>query len=133
MARSNATDAELRQLLGDLAEAERVHEETASLFDPAHQPRSEREEEGRLARQLFALQVIQPGLVGLMDGSVATLAPLFAAAFATKNTWNTFLVELFAIAWIRKRYMESPFATSLIQVVVGGLLVFLAGILIGSG
>ena len=138
-----------------------------------------------------------------MDGSVATLAPLFAAAFATKNTWNTFLVgiaasvgagismgfaealsddgsltgrghpflrglvcammtllgglghalpflirdfptatiiatavvvvELFAIAWIRKRYMESPFATSLIQVVVGGLLVFLAGILIGSG
>jgi erythrin-vacuolar iron transport family protein len=197
------TDAELRQLLGDLAEAERVHEETASLFDPAHQPRSERQEEARVARQLFVLQVIQPGLVGLMDGSVSTLAPLFAAAFATKNTWSTFLVgvaasvgagismgfaealsddgsltgrghpflrgvvcavmtllggighalpflirdfttatviatavvlvELFAIAWIRKRYMESPFATSLVQVVVGGLLVFLAGILIGSG
>ena len=92
------------------------------MFDPAHQPRSEREEEARLARQLFVLQVIQPGLVGLMDGSVATLIATAVVA-----------VELFAIAWIRKRYMESPFATSLIQVVVGGLLVFLAGILIGSG
>jgi rubrerythrin len=197
------TDAELRQLLGDLAEAERGHEEAAALLDPAHQPRSEREEEARVARQLFLLQVIQPGLVGLMDGSVATLAPLFAAAFATGNSWQTFLVglaasvgagismgfaealsddgsltgrghpflrglvcavmtlaggightlpflipnihpatavatvvvvvELFTIAWIRKRYMESAFATSLVQVVVGGLLVFLAGILIGSG
>ncbi len=196
------SDAELRQLLGDLAEAERVHEETASLLDPAHQPRSEQEEEARLSRQLFLLQVIQPGLVGLMDGSVSTLAPLFAAAFATKKSWETFLVgmaasvgagismgfaealsddgsltgrghpywrglicaamtllggvghalpflipdfwtatsiatvvvvvELLVIAWIRNRYMESPFATSIVQVVVGGVLVFLAGILIGS-
>jgi rubrerythrin len=90
------TDAELRQLLGDLAEAERGHEEAAALLDPAHQPRSEREEEARVARQLFLLQVIQPGLVGLMDGSVATLAPLFAAAFATGNSWQTFLVGLAA-------------------------------------
>ena len=201
-ASQSASDAELRQLLGDLAEAERVHEATATLLDPAHQPLGEQEEEARLARQLFVLQVIQPGLVGLMDGSVSTLAPLFAAAFATKESWQTFLVglaasvgagismgfaealsddgsltgrghpylrglicaamtllggvghalpflipdfwtataiatavvivELFAIAWIRNRYMESPFVTSVVQVVVGGILVFLAGILIGS-
>lgn len=90
-AAKRTTDAEPRQFLGDLAEAERGHEETASRFGPAHQPRSEREEEARLARQSFVLQVIQPGLVGLMGGSATTLAPLFAA-----------------------------FATSLIQVVVGG-------------
>ncbi len=196
------TDAELRQLLGDLAEAERKHEIVSSQFDPARQPASERETEAETARQLFLLQVVQPGLVGLMDGSVSTLAPLFAAAFATHESWPTFLVglaaavgagismgfaealsddgsltgrghpylrglicglmtllggifhalpylfpnfwiattaalivvviELFTIAWIRFRYMESPFATSVFQVVVGGVLVFLAGILIGS-
>jgi rubrerythrin len=197
-------DAELRQLLGDLAEAERGHEATATALDPAHQPRSEQQEEAALSRQLFVLQVIQPGLAGLMDGSVSTLAPLFAAAFATRRDDETFMVflvglaaslgagismgfaealsddgsltgrghpclrglicglmtflggvghalpyliphfwtattvattivglELAAIAWIRNRYMDSPFVTSVIQVVVGGLLVFLTGVLLG--
>jgi erythrin-vacuolar iron transport family protein len=194
-------DAELRQLLGDLAEVERRHEAAAGRLDPANQPVDEQEEEARVARQLFVLQVIQPGLVGLMDGSVSTLAPLFAAAFATRNPWYTFLVglaasvgaaismgfaealsddgsltgrghpymrgvvcglmtmaggighalpyliphfqtataiaiavvlvELAVIAWIRHRYMDSPFLTTVVQVVIGGLLVFAAGILIG--
>src|SRR5437867_2270673 len=197
-----ATDAELRQLLGDLAEEERRHEEQSALLDPTHQADSEREEESRVSRQLFLLQVVQPGLAGLMDGSVSTLAPLFAAAFATRHTWETFLVgmaasvgagismgfaealsddgsltgrgrpllrgiicglmtflggvghalpfliphfatatavatlvvavELLAIAWIRNRYMDTPFLSATFQVVVGGILVFLAGILIGS-
>jgi rubrerythrin len=199
------TDAETRQLLGDLAEEERRHEVLSGRFDPSKQPESEQQEEAETARQLFLLQVVQPGLVGLMDGSVSTLAPLFAAAFATRSTqetWPTFLVglaaavgaaismgfaealsddgsltgrghpwlrgiicglmtmlggighalpyliphfwiatgvatavvvvELFAIAWIRFRYMDSPFTTSMFQVVVGGVLVFIAGILIGS-
>ena len=159
-------------------------------------------EESKVARRLFVLQVVQPGLAGLMDGSVSTLAPLFAAAFATRHTWETFLVgmaasvgagismgfaealsddgsltgrgrpylrglicglmtfvggvghalpfliphfltattvatlvvvaELLAIAWIRNRYMDTPFVAATLQVVVGGVLVFLAGILIGS-
>ena len=71
------TDAEMRQLLGDLAEEERRHEVLSGQFDPAHQPESEQQAEAETARQLFLLQVIQPGLVGLMDGSVSTLAPLF--------------------------------------------------------
>ena len=208
-AAASVTDAEMRQLLGDLAEAERRHEARSADLDPSHQPEGEHEEEARVARQLFVMQVIQPGLVGLMDGSVSTLAPLFAAAFATKSmsveadaTWSTFLVglaaavgaaismgfaealsddgsltgrgrpylrgivcalmtfaggighalpyliphfqtataiatavvlvELFAIAWIRNRYMDSPFVSTVVQVFVGGILVFLAGILIGS-
>ncbi len=196
------TDAELRKLLGDLAEAERRHEVLSSQFDPAQQPESEQQAEAETARELFVLQVIQPGLVGLMDGSVSTLAPLFAAAFATRESWPTFLVglaasvgagismgfaeslsddgsltgrghpymrglicgimtllggighalpyliphfwiatalastivavELIVIAWIRNRYMESSFTSSVFQVVVGGVLVFLAGVLIGS-
>jgi rubrerythrin len=207
-AAAGTSDAEMRQLLGDLAEAERKHEMASAALEPDRQPENEKEEEARVARQLFVLQVIQPGLVGLMDGSVSTLAPLFAAAFATthmpagRGTWATFLVglaasvgaaismgfaealsddgsmtgrgrpllrglvcavmtfcggifhalpfliphfglatgiatgvvavELLAIAWVRRRYMESPFLTSVFQVVVGGVLVFLAGILIGS-
>src|SRR5206468_1831035 len=63
---------------------------------PSHQAVSEREEESRVSRQLFVLQVVQPGLAGLMDGSVSTLAPLFAAAFATRHTWATFLVGMAA-------------------------------------
>ena len=95
------TDAELRQLLGDLAEAERRHEMASAALEPERQPESEKEEEARVARQLFVLQVIQPGLAGLMDGSVSTLAPLFAAAFAMRNDletgmWHTFLVGLAA-------------------------------------
>ena len=186
-AAESTTDAEMRQLLDDLAEAERHHEMASANLEPDRQPENEKAEEARIARQLFVLQVIQPGLVGLMDGSVSTLAPLFAAAFATMHspaeaTWSTFLVglaaavgagismgfaealsddgsmtgrgrpclrgmvcalmtflggighalpyliphfwlatgiasvvvaiELFAIAWIRNRYMESPFVTS---------------------
>jgi len=196
------TDAELRQLLGDLAEEERRHEQVSARMDPDRQDTSEREAEARISRQLFLLQVVQPGLAGLMDGSVSTLAPLFAAAFATRDTWQTFLVgmaasvgagismgfaealsddgsltgrgrpllrglicgmmtflggvghalpyliphfltatliasgvvafELIAIAWIRKRYMDTPFLSATLQVVVGGAMVFLAGILIGS-
>ena len=91
-----STDAELRQLLGDLAEEERRHEEQSAELDPTHQADSEREEESRVSRQLFLLQVVQPGLAGLMDGSVSTLAPLFAAAFATRHTWETFLVGMAA-------------------------------------
>ena len=159
-------------------------------------------DEGEAERRLFLLQVVQPGLVGLMDGSVSTLAPLFAAAFATGNTWETFLVgtaasvgagismglaeglsddgkltgrghpmirglaagimtavgglghalpylipdfkvattiaiiivfiELWAISWIRNKYMDTPFLKAAFQIVVGGFLVFLTGILIGS-
>ena len=201
-AASNAEDAEMRQLLGDLAAEERKHEETSAGFDPEHQPASEREEEARTSRQLFVLQVVQPGLAGLMDGSVSTLAPLFASAFATRNSWDAFLVgiaasvgagismgfaealsddgsltgrgrpllrgvicgfmtflggifhalpylipsfalataiatavvavELLLIAWIRNRYMDTPFLQAAFQVVVGGVLVFVSGIVIGS-
>ena len=208
------TDAELRQLLGDLAEEERHHEARSATLAPEGQPQDEHAAEARVARQLFVMQVIQPGLVGLMDGSVSTLAPLFAAAFATRAaitlgglterqaTWSTFLVglaaavgaaismgfaealsddgsltgrgrpylrglvcalmtfagaighalpylipsfwlatsvattvvgiELILIAWIRNHYMDSPFLPTIIQVLGGGILVFLAGILIGS-
>jgi erythrin-vacuolar iron transport family protein len=201
-AAGQAADAEMRQLLGDLAEEERKHEQVSALMDPSQQEISEREEESRISRRLFVLQVVQPGLAGLMDGSVSTLAPLFAAAFATRQTWATFLVgmaasvgagismgfaealsddgsltgrgrpflrgvvcglmtllggvghalpfliphfglatgvatgvvaaELLAIAWIRNRYMDTPFVAATLQVVVGGVMVFLAGILIGN-
>jgi len=201
-AAQQATDAESRQLLGDLALEERKHEETSATFDPSRQPESEREEEARTSRQLFVLQVVQPGLAGLMDGSVSTLAPLFASAFATHDSWDAFLVgtaasvgagismgfaealsddgsltgrgrpllrglvcglmtfvggighalpyliphfglattiatvvvafELLAIAWIRNRYMDTPFLSAAFQVVVGGVIVLLSGILIGS-
>jgi erythrin-vacuolar iron transport family protein len=196
-AASRSTDARTRQLLGDLAEEERKHVRTAESL-PANAP----EDSAAARRRLFVLQVVQPGLAGLMDGSVSTLAPLFATAFATHNSWATFLVglaaalgagismgfaealsddgsltgrgqplvrglvcglmtalgglghtlpyllpdvrvatwlavgvvavELAVIAWVRHRYMDSPWGRSLLQVVVGGLLVFLAGVLIGS-
>lgn len=201
-AASQVTDADLRQLLGDLAEEERKHELIAAELAPERQSHAEREAEGTAARRLFVLQVVQPGLAGLMDGSVSTLAPLFAAAFATHKSWDAFLVglaasvgagismgfaealsddgslsgrgkpllrgivcggmtflggighalpfligdfyaatgvatavvvvELLVIAWIRNRYMDTPFLSAMFQVVVGGLLVFLTGILIGS-
>jgi rubrerythrin len=196
-AAQRATDARTRQLLGDLAEEERKHARTAeSLVTEAL------EDDAIARRRLFVLQVIQPGLAGLMDGSVSTLAPLFAAAFATRDSWNTFLVglaatvgagismgfaealsddgsltgrgrpwtrglvcglmtaagglghtlpylipdvqmatwlagivvvaELLFITWIRHRYMDNPWGRSLVQVVIGGVLVFLTGVLIGS-
>src|SRR5262249_32020923 len=192
-----ATDAGIRQLLGDLAEEERKPERLAEEMNVP-----EGEEEAPARRRLFVMQVIQPGLAGLMDGSVSTLAPLFAAAFATHNHWWTFrvglaasvgagismgfaealsddgsmtgrgrpwvrgvvcalittlggightlpylipdinvattvavvvvLCELLAVAWIRQRYMESSRSGAALQVVIGGLLVFAAGVLIGS-
>jgi rubrerythrin len=86
------TDAGIRQLLGDLAEEEREHAHTAERI--AHTQLTEDEKSQQ--KRLFVLQVVQPGLAGLMDGSVSTLAPLFCAAFATHNTWDTFLVGLAA-------------------------------------
>jgi rubrerythrin len=195
-------DASIRQLLTRLAEAEDKHEQYAERLDEKILTKSAREEEDETARRMFVLQYVQPGLAGLMDGSVSTLAPLFAAAFATHNTWETFVVglaaavgagismgfaealsddgsltgrgapwlrgtvcgvmtgigglghtlpylipdfwiataiavavvviELAVISWIRYRYMDTPFLAATFQVLVGGALVFLAGILIGS-
>src|SRR5204862_6225711 len=90
------TDAGIRQLLGDLAEEERKHAVLAEELESAQRSSGAMEEEAATRRRLFVLQVIQPGLAGLMDGSVSTLAPLFAAAFATKNSHDTFLVGLAA-------------------------------------
>jgi rubrerythrin len=193
-----ATDVGVRQLLGDLAEEERKHSTIAETLEAA-QPS---EEEVAARKRLFVLQVIQPGLAGLMDGSVSTLAPLFAAAIATKQSKDAFLVglaaslgagismgfaealsddgsltgrgrplirglvcglmtalgglghtlpylipyyqtataiavavvliELCVISWVRHRFMDTPLTSALFQVVIGGLLVFLTGILIGS-
>ena len=87
-----AQDASVRQLLDDLAQEERSHENRAQdLTEEKLQP-TVREDEDKARRRLFVLQIIQPGLAGLMDGSVSTLAPVFAAALATKNTWDAFLV-----------------------------------------
>ena len=201
-AAANARDASVRQLLVDLAEAEAGHESLAHQLSQEILTKSARSEEDETARRMFVLQYVQPGLAGLMDGSVSTLAPLFAAAFATHNTWETFLVgmaasvgagismgfaealsddgsltgrgtpwlrgtvcgvmtaigglghtlpflipdfyiataiailvvvvELAVISWIRTRFMDTPFLQAAFQVVIGGVLVFIAGILIGS-
>ncbi len=90
------TDAALRKLLGDLAAAEGGHLSLAHRLGLTHLPADVKAEENEAAQRMFLLQYIQPGLVGLMDGSVSTLAPLFAAAFATHNTWETFLVGIAA-------------------------------------
>ena len=197
-----ATDAGIRQLLGDLAAAEAAHEQKAESLGNALLTPQTIHSERETQRRTFVLRFVQPGLAGLMDGSVSTLAPLFAAAFATHDTWAAFLVgvaaaigagismafaeamsddgsltgrgspwlrggvtglmtalgglghtlpylipqfhvattlafivvaiELVAIAWIRKRYMDASFGMAMLQVVVGGALVFAAGILIGS-
>ena len=86
----------MRRLLGDLAEEEKGHENLAvKLTDQILSP-DVRAEEDKTRRRMFVLQYVQPGLAGLMDGSVSTLAPLFAAAFATHQNWQTFLVGLAA-------------------------------------
>ncbi len=201
-AAARTQDADTRKLLGDLASAEAGHVATADRLEQQHLPETVREEEDRQARRQFILTWVQPGLAGLMDGSVSTLAPIFATAFATQDTWTTFLVglaasvgagismgfteaasddgelsgrgspvkrgfasgimttvgglghalpylipdfwtattiaiflvfvELWAIAWIQNRFMETPFFRAAFQVVLGGALVFAAGILIGS-
>jgi VIT1/CCC1 family predicted Fe2+/Mn2+ transporter len=188
--------------LGDLAAAEAGHIDTAGRLEQQFLGGAVRSEEDATAHRKFLLTYVQPGLAGLMDGSVSTLAPIFAAAFATQNTWETFLVglaasigagismgltealsddgaltgrgsplarglscgimttlgglghalpylipdfwtatfiaivvvllELWAIAWIRWKFMETPFWRAAIQIVLGGALVFAAGILIGN-
>ena len=198
---TQVTDAGIRKLLGDLEEVERKHQNAAeALGEEITQDVQKSEEEAQ--RRLFVLQIVQPGLAGLMDGSVSTLAPVFAAAFATRSSKDAFLVglaasigagismafaealsddgsltgrgrpvlrgavtglmtaaggightlpflipnfhaafvaamivvafELGAIAWIRNRYMDTPLLSAAFQVVVGGVLVFIAGIWIGS-
>ncbi len=202
-AAARTTDADTRQLLGDLALAEAGHEDTARLLSEQHVTAEVRSEEDAESHRQFVLTYVQPGLAGLMDGSVSTLAPIFAAAFATQDTWQTFLVglsaavgagismgfteaahddgkisgrgsplkrglasgimtavgglghalpyliphfwtatlvavcivfvELWAIAFIQNKYMDTPFFKAALQVVLGGSLVLAAGILIGQG
>ena len=197
-----AKDEGIRTLLLELADIESGHETLAQQLGETILTKDARATEDETQRRMFVLQYVQPGLAGLMDGSVSTLAPLFAAAFATHNTWETFLVglaasvgagismafaealsddgsltgrgtpwirgsvtgimttvgglghtlpylipdfwsatvlafavvlvELAAISWIRHRYMDTPFLSAAFQVMVGGALVFLAGIAIGS-
>jgi rubrerythrin len=201
-AAARTQDAGVRQLLDDLINEERAHEERAQELDKEKLPTSVKEDEERAQRRLFVLQIVQPGLAGLMDGSVSTLAPVFAAAFATKNTQDAFLVglaasagagismgfaealsddgsltgrghpwvrglvcgamtaiggightlpflfrdfrvalwaagavvvaELAVITWIRRRYMDTPWVSAALQVGLGGALVFITGVLIGS-
>jgi erythrin-vacuolar iron transport family protein len=95
-AAGRSSDAAIRRLLGDLAAAEAAHEHAATEIEARHLPAEKRGAEDESARRRFVLQVVQPGLVGLMDGSVSTLAPVFAAAVATKDPWNAFLVGLAA-------------------------------------
>ncbi|WCR13978.1 iron exporter MbfA [Paracoccus seriniphilus] len=198
-----SSDAGTRKLLGDLAAAERGHEARATDLTEQNLTPEAREQEDAVAHREFVLTWVQPGLAGLMDGSVSTLAPIFAAAFATQSTSTTFLVglaaslgagismgfteaasddgvvsgrgsplkrgissgvmtaigglghalpyliphfwtatiiafivvfvELWAIAWIQNRWMQTPFWRAALQVVVGGGLVFATGVLIGSG
>ena len=201
-AAASARDASVRDLLDRLADAEEKHEDLAERLGDRILTKDARAKEEETARRMFVLQYVQPGLAGLMDGSVSTLAPLFAAAFATHHTWDTFLVgmaasvgagismgfaealsddgsltgrgapllrggvcglmtaigglghtlpylirdfwtatavsiivvvlELCAISWIRWRFMDTPFLAATFQVMVGGALVFIAGILIGN-
>jgi erythrin-vacuolar iron transport family protein len=200
-AMTQVRDAGIRKLLGDLEEVERKHQVAAEALEERITPDVEKTEEDA-QRRLFVLQIVQPGLAGLMDGSVSTLAPVFAAAFATKNSKDAFLVglaasigagismafaealsddgsltgrgrpvlrgavtglmtaaggightlpflipefhiafiaavivvaiELGVIAWVRNRYMDTPLLSAAFQVVVGGVLVFIAGIAIGA-
>ncbi|WP_018688845.1 iron exporter MbfA [Ahrensia kielensis] len=195
-------DADTRLLLGELAIAENSHHTTAIQLETEHTPDDVREIESQAEHKQFILTYVQPGLAGLMDGSVSTLAPIFAVAFATHDTWTTFLVglaasvgagismgftevasddgvisgrgspikrglatgimttvgglghalpyliphfwtataiafavviiELFAITWIQNKYMETPWGRAIFQVVLGGALVFAAGMLIGN-
>ncbi|HLJ69965.1 MAG TPA: ferritin family protein [Roseiarcus sp.] len=206
-AAEQATDVGVRRLLGELAIIEQGHEDLAHKLAKENLTADARAKEDETARRIFVLQYVQPGLAGLMDGSVSTLAPLFAAAFATHNNWSTFLVglaaaigagismafaealsddgsltgrgaplirggvcgvmtaigglghaipylvpdswpnafwvatsiacvvvffELWAIAYIRARFMDTPFLQAAFQVVIGGVLVLIAGMLIGG-
>jgi len=199
-AAARTEDASIRQLLNDLAQEERSHEYRAEELSDLDAITKRSEEEAN--RKLFLLQIVQPGLVGLMDGSVSTLSPVFAAAFAARSTHIAFavglaasigagismgfaealsddgtltgrghpwvrgvvcglmtalggightlpflignftvafviavavmLLELITIAWIRHRYMEAPWLSATVQVIIGGILVFMAGVIIGE-
>jgi len=201
-AAQRTTDADTRKLLGELAAAEASHMRFNDHLTEKHLDDDTKSEEDAIAHKQFVLTWVQPGLAGLMDGSVSTLAPIFATAFATQDTWTTFLVglaasvgagismgfteaasddgsisgrgspikrgiaagvmttlgglghalpyliphfetataiaavfvfiELWAIAWIQKTYMETPFFRAALQVVFGGALVLAAGVLIGN-
>ena len=201
-AASRTSDTHIRQLLDDLAQEERVHEHRAGELEADKLGGDVRMKEEEANRRLFMLQIVQPGLAGLMDGSVSTLAPVFAAAFATHKPWDAFLVgmaaslgagismgfaealsddgsltgrghpwarglicgamttlggightlpflipgftaamtaaicvvvaELGVISWIRQKYMETSPLTAVLQVGLGGILVFATGVLIGS-
>ncbi|HEY1857243.1 iron exporter MbfA [Acidocella sp.] len=96
LAASRATDVSIRKLLGDLAEAEQEHEQRADALSEENLPAHTRETEDAHARRMFMLQYVQPGLVGLMDGSISTLAPIFAAAFSTHHTYAAFIVGIAA-------------------------------------
>jgi erythrin-vacuolar iron transport family protein len=95
-AAKRAHDPGTRQLLDDLASEERSHENRAEELEKEKLGFSAKKEEDEAGRRLFVLQIVQPGLAGLMDGSVSTLAPVFAAAFATHTSWDAFLVGLAA-------------------------------------
>lgn len=195
-------DVDARKLLGDLALVEQGHEAKAADIEANTVDASAKAHEDKVAQRAFLLQIVQPGLTGLIDGSVSTLAPIFAAAFATHNSADAFVVglaasigsgismgltegladdgaltgrghpwlrgavcgvmttvgglghtlpylihdfwtativagiivvlELLAISWIRWKYMETPFHSAIVQVVLGGVLVLLTGILIGG-
>ncbi len=198
---TRASDASIRKLLGDLAEVEDKHDNRVAVLERELLTDTVRHTEEEHERRRFILQIIQPGLVGLMDGSVSTLAPVFAAAFATHNPWNAFVVglaasvgagismgfaealaddgklsgrgapllrgvvcglmtiaggightlpflipnfttatgiaigvvviELLAISWVQWRFMETPPLSAAAKVMIGGALVFAAGVLIG--
>jgi len=201
-AAARAQDAGIRQLLDDLAQEERAHEDRAQELTEEKLRPDVKEDEDKARRRLFVLQIVQPGLAGLMDGSVSTLAPVFAAAMATKSSWDAFLVgmaaslgagismgfaealsddgsltgrghpwarglicgamtalggightlpflvpefqlalviamvvvllELGIITWVRHRFMDTPVFSAAMQVGLGGVLVFITGILIGK-
>jgi len=95
LAASRSTDASIRKLLGDLAEAEQQHEHRADQLSAKLSDKQIKTEDQTAERQ-FVLQYVQPGLVGLMDGSVSTLAPIFAAAFSTGHPHAAFVVGLAA-------------------------------------
>jgi rubrerythrin len=200
-AAAHTKDASIRQLLDDLAQEERHHERNAEALEEKIRSGAKAKED-EASRRLFVLQIVQPGLAGLMDGSVSTLAPVFAAAFATKSSHDAFTVglaasigagismgfaealsddgaltgrghpwirgvvcglmttlggightlpflipnfhaafvaavivvifELSIITWIRQHYMDTPILSAAFQVIVGGVLVFITGVLIGS-
>jgi rubrerythrin len=96
LAASRATDVSIRKLLGDLAEVEQEHEHRVDALSAENLTPKARGSEDATARRAFLLQYIQPGLVGLMDGSVSTLAPIFAAALSTGRPWSAFIVGLAA-------------------------------------